>query len=437
MPSNPKPPFNPRPPRTSNVKEEIRKRGRSVEDYLQQAFVAAGRSWPPAPRIVAAEPSAGARHLEHVRSIGGRGAEGGRFADPYFALPLPDGGLLVSDYANHRLQLLSAAGEVVRVIGTRGRAAGELTFPQGVALAPRGLYVADGACRVQLLDHEMRFVAEIGAGGALDHACGVAVAADGRVFVSDQEQCRVVAFAADGGEKPVLAFGKRGYRAGELYDPRGLAVHGAEVWVADSCNHRLAVFAAADGAYIKRVGEAGDRPGQFRYPSGVGFSGGLVFVSEYGGGRLQVLNTNGACVQLVVPPAAGASLGALGVRDGRVAVVDTNCRLHVYAIRHPDGGGAAPLGHAPVDATPPRVADGATHERAGSTRARVERAMAAADWAGVLKELEPADIRSLVAASYADAAAHPEVYADLHGRVEVDRETGATRDRGGPSSENS
>ena len=52
-------------------------------------------------------------------------------------------------------------------------------------------------------------------------------------------------------------------------------------------------------------------------------------------------------------------------------------------------------------------------------------------------ELEPADIRSLVAASYADAAAHPEVYADLHGRVEVDRETGATRDRGGPSSENS
>ena len=83
MPSNPKAPFNPRPPRTSNVKEEIRKRGRSVEDYLQQAFVAAGRSWPPAPRIVAAEPSAGAHHLEHVRSIGGRGAEGGRFADPY------------------------------------------------------------------------------------------------------------------------------------------------------------------------------------------------------------------------------------------------------------------------------------------------------------------------------------------------------------------
>ena len=149
------------------------------------------------------------------------------------------------------------------------------------------------------------------------------------------------------------------------------------------------------------------------------------------------LNTNGACVQLVVPPAAGASLGALGVRDGRVAVVDTNCRLHVYAIRHPDGAGAAPLGHAPVDATLPRADDGATHERAGSTRARVERAMAAADWAGVLKEPEPADIRSLVAASYADAAAHPEVYADLHGRVEVDRETGATRDRGGPSSENS
>ena len=103
MPSNPKPPFNPRPPRTSNVKEEIRKRGRSVEDYLQQAFVAAGRSWPPAPRIVAAEPSAGARHLEHVRSIGGRGAEGGRFADPYFALPLPDASSLPSVKRPHLL----------------------------------------------------------------------------------------------------------------------------------------------------------------------------------------------------------------------------------------------------------------------------------------------------------------------------------------------
>ena len=432
MPSNPKPPFNPRPPRTSNVKEEIRKRGRSVEDYLQQAFVAQGAAGRPRHALLRQSPRRARATLSTCAASAGACAEGGRFADPYFALPLP-GRPLGLRLRQPPPAAAVGGGRDPCASARGGRAAGELTFPQGVALAPRGLYVAD-ACRVQLLDHEMRFVAEIGAGGALDHACGVAVAADGRIFVSDQEQCRVVAFAADGGEKPVLTFGKRGYRAGELYDPRGLAVHGAEVWVADSCNHRLAVFAAADGAYIKRVGEAGDRPGQFRHPSGVGFSGGLVFVSEYGGGRLQVLNTNGACVQLVVPPAAGASLGALGVRDGRVAVVDTNCRLHVYAIRHPTA--AAPRRSA-IDATPPRVADGATHERAGSTRARVERAMAAADWAGVLKELEPADIRLLVAASYADAAAHPEVYADLHGRVEVDRETGATRERGGPSSENS
>ena len=50
----------------------------------------------------------------------------------------------------------------------------------------------------------------------------------------------MAAFSSDGALS--FAFGKAGAEPGAFDEPRGLAVAGECVWVADMCNHRLQAF---------------------------------------------------------------------------------------------------------------------------------------------------------------------------------------------------
>ena len=404
--SNPKPPF-PASAADDNVKKKFR-RGASVEDYLREAFVAArtaGRRRHALLQRSRRQARATLNTCAHRRAR----LEGG--PSPTRTLLRCRRRPLVSDYANYRLPAIG---------GQRGRArhrharppAGELAFPQGVALAPRELYVADGACRVQLLDH-VRFVAEIGAGGALDHPCGVAVAADGRVFVSDQSSTRRRLRRRR--RRSRCSFGKRGYAASctTRAASRSRRRFGWPTRATTASPSSPPPTARTSSASARRAtgrGSSATRRAWLRRPR---------LCVEYGGGRLQVLNTNGACVQLVVPPAAGAVLGARRATAASPSSTPTAASTSTPS--------ATPTAPAPRRSAtrrrrpPPRVADGATLTR-GHTRAR-RRAMAAADWAGVLKELEPA--HPLARRRVARTPRRPGRYADP-GHVEVDRETGAT-----------
>jgi len=99
-------------------------------------------------------------------------------------------------------------------------------LPSGVALGPGGrLYLSDRrhdriVCLGTLSAH----------GGALSSAHD---GAHGSAHDGAQGS------AHDGAKGSAFAFGARGSGPAELHDPRGLAVHTGQVWVADMCNHRI------------------------------------------------------------------------------------------------------------------------------------------------------------------------------------------------------
>ena len=507
--------------------------------YIEEAFRAAGRSWPPTPRaahcqIMEDDTPEGGDYLA-LTAIHGSSSQP-LFKEPFFSIPLPDGGACVADFGGHRLCVLATAGTEMVPIGKRGRGAGAFTGPLGLALSASGcLVVADGGDRVQILDpdgvavqcmptppphstaHDAiaappaafepwlphkggaalglspRRTLQPGELSALsacspqrlahDGSCppsavgtstmsslpppgaqaprgdssrgpppvngqsattvhwqlrnpyGVALGPNGRVYVSDKGHHRVVCFDASG--EVAFSFGAHGAGPGELNDPRGLCVACGRVWVADMCNHRIAVFTlrgrplAPFGRYGERpltppypplppppppFGRYGERPGEFRHPVGVALCHDLILVSEYTGGRVQVLSASGACLQQIHAPFDGACLGAIGANARRATVTDSTGRLHCFHLMRQGPEPIAAL--SPTEDDEQAAAQSQLEEtrdaemaRLRQTRSgRVQLALRAADYRGVLESLTRDDLAALVPAAYAHAAEHPELY---------------------------
>lgn len=162
------------------------------------------------------------------------------------------GELFVADRRNDRVLVFSPRLEFLRLLGAPGREPGHLGGPSGLALAPDGgrLYVVESThARVQILDPSGRHLGFLaGAEGAprLSLPHGVAVDPEGRVFVTDAGEDRLLAFSAEG--EFLGAIGARGLGRGELAQPRGLALDGeGRLVVLDHANHRGQRFDAQLG----------------------------------------------------------------------------------------------------------------------------------------------------------------------------------------------
>jgi hypothetical protein len=191
------------------------------------------------------------------------------------------------------------------------------------------------------------------------------------------------------------------------------------------CNHRISVFSLR-GRPLRQLGRYGAAPGEFRHPVGVALVSDLLLVSEYSGGRVQVLTLEGGPLQVIGPSAfGGACLGAIGADARRATVCDTAGRVHLFDLvrrgahpaaeetrrdeAHPDEahGDEAPL----LDESAAAAAAAARAATLRRTRAgRVSLAVEAADYAGVLAALTRDDMAALVPEALAHAAAHPAQY---------------------------
>ena len=49
--------------------------------------------------------------------------------------------IIVSDMGNHRLQILTYSGKMVKCIGSEGNGDGQLSFPESVAVTPNGYII--------------------------------------------------------------------------------------------------------------------------------------------------------------------------------------------------------------------------------------------------------------------------------------------------------
>lgn len=210
----------------------------------------------------------------------------------------PDGLLYVPDTHYHRVIVFDPDGREVRRWGSKGHAPGQFIYPTDIAFDAEGnLYVGE---------------------------------------YGDNDRIQVFA-PAQGADAPrvLRTFGRFGQGDGEFSRPQSLAIRGDELFITDSCNHRLLVF-RLDGTFVRAMGTVGTAPGEFRFPYGLEFApDGNLLVTEFGNNRLQRLSPDGK--PLAMWGVGGRAVGELAYpwaviidKRGRAIIADAgNNRLVV------------------------------------------------------------------------------------------------------------
>lgn len=219
--------------------------------------------------------------------IGQRG--GGVLRFPQSVAIGPDGSVYVADQSSSVVQVFGPDGSFRREVGRAGTRPGELTSVGAIAVASDNtLFVADGSNRIDRFDAAGNFLGSFGRrgtgvgefnfgkGGGNDAPAGGGLVTSGNLlFVSDSLNDRVQRFNLDG------SGGVEIIPPGRLYNPRGLAIRGQRLIIADDKNHRL-VVTDFGGRVIRTVGSGqGARGNQFSFPFGVAIDPqGRVFVAD-------------------------------------------------------------------------------------------------------------------------------------------------------------
>lgn len=211
-----------------------------------------------------------------------------------------------------------------------GTALGQLNLPTGIAVSNDGevIYIVDsGNQRIQRFGADGTFIGSWSAeedsrrglgwfSPANQGASDIVVGSDGLIYVADTWNHRVLVLDAEG--NLVRELGRAGevtdtnnstdpsVSPGLFYGPRGIAISDGEIYVTDTGNERVQVF-ASDGTFLRAFGGTGSEPGQLLEPVGIAIGpDGLVYVSDTGNERISVFEKDGTPVrQIAVPEWAG------------------------------------------------------------------------------------------------------------------------------------
>ncbi len=201
----------------------------------------------------------------------------------------------------------------VRTWGTEGAGMGQFSAPRGIAVSADGfVYVADSRNhRIQKFTADGLWVASWGTFGGCPERTplpgefcepwGVAVGPDGSVYVADTWAHRVQKFSPDGQFLAQWGFSSQygaDQRPGAFYGPRGITVApDGTVYVADTGNKRVQVF-RADGVFLRQLGGGGSEPGRLNEPVGLAVGpDGNLYVADTWNYRVQALTPTGQMVR--------------------------------------------------------------------------------------------------------------------------------------------
>ena len=166
---------------------------------------------------------------------------------------------------------------------------------------------------------------------------GMAFTKSGNIAFSDSANHRIVIFRASDGSF-VRSFGKYGSELGSFHSPAGIAVsHEGLLVIADSGNHRVQTF-TEDGQFVKCFGQEGGGEGEFRSPQGVSISKyNTVAIADTGNHRVQLLRFVDGRVQRIIGGYGQANdqlnrpMDVAFWSDGMLAVADHgNDRVQVF-----------------------------------------------------------------------------------------------------------
>jgi ABC-type Fe3+ transport system permease subunit/DNA-binding beta-propeller fold protein YncE len=241
-----------------------------------------------------------------VEVFGSRGSGAGQFQKPRSVAVDAADNFYVVDMTG-RVQKFSPDGEYL----------GGWQMPESALGKPKGM-CRDEQGRIVVLEPHYARVSHYSTDGALleqwgqrgveaghlDFPRAVAVAPDGRIYVSEYMTTeRVQVFDAERRLERIIGSAGRG--AGEFNRAEGIGLDQAGcLYVADSCNHRIQVF-GPDGRFLRAYGGPGSRPGELSYPYDVRVDAqGRQFVCEFGNSRIQVFDANGHWLETIGGPGA-------------------------------------------------------------------------------------------------------------------------------------
>lgn len=208
-----------------------------------------------------------------------------------------------------------------------GAGLGQFDGPTGIAVSADGatVYVVDSRNqRIQRFAADGQFLGtwsaetdpRLGLGFSTDTSEGaseIVVGEDGLIHVADTWNHRVVVL--DDAGQVVRELGVTGEPAnlsnspdpapepGRFYGPRGVAVSDGEIFVTDTGNERVQVF-ASDGTFLRTFGGYGDAPGKLIEPVGIAIGAdGNVWVADSGNARISVFTPDGTPVTQIAMPA--------------------------------------------------------------------------------------------------------------------------------------
>jgi sugar lactone lactonase YvrE len=169
-----------------------------------------------------------------------------------------------------------------------------LRSPMGVAIDANGwVYVSDSVrARVLVFDDDLKFVEELGE-DYMARPTGLAFdPREERLYVVDTLACRV--FVLDRSGRRLGSIGRRGVGPGRFNAPTFIAVSpDGTLSVSDSLNFRVQRF-TADGALIGAFGSPGDRAGHFGRPKGIASDkAGRLYVADAAFENIQIFEPDG------------------------------------------------------------------------------------------------------------------------------------------------
>ncbi len=183
------------------------------------------------------------------------------------------------------------------VIGGPGAALSQLSQPGGIAVDAEGnLYVADSLNhRVQKYGADGQYLAATGTSGAepgqFSEPWSVAVDAEGNVYVADTWNHRIQRFDADlnfvdAWGQPAADLANPGPY--DLFGPRDIAIDAdGDLLVTDTGNKRVLKF-SPDGEHLATYGSGGSGPGEFNEPVGIAVGpDGDIYVADAWNRRIQ------------------------------------------------------------------------------------------------------------------------------------------------------
>lgn len=177
--------------------------------------------------------------VEIVAVIGSKGEEPDQFISPMSLAVGFSGNLYVGDKGNNRIQVFDSKGKLLSALKSN-----EFQGILGLAVDRNELiYVADLSWIVRVFDPKGNLVRKLEGPENFDLrlAEGVAVDADGYVYVSEHDGHRIQEFDPSG--KFVRAWGKKGGNPGEFLEPRDISIgpDGA-IYVLDAGGSRVQKF---------------------------------------------------------------------------------------------------------------------------------------------------------------------------------------------------